>query len=227
MHSNTSSAKLLLLPLLLFFAFFVFWYSTFRTCLKSLGPFTQSPSTIALYKSRGVRPSLIEDIFAKISGLVRVYIVSWCLEFQCGAISSGSFRSIPRWHTTIACSMIILSARHITLTLTKFIIPARMDTVVELCLVGSPEGQMGRSGVGRYFIFYAEILVYYCLSDLGLVFVCLPGVVVCVYWVGALMGVQNTLFYFESKISPFRTSLRPPPPRPQRNALECIFGLSL
>ena len=75
--------------------------------------------------------------------------------------------------------MIILSARHITLTLTKIIIPACMDTVVELCLVGSPEGQMG-----RYFFFYAETLVYYCLSDLGLVFVCLPGVVVCVYWVG-------------------------------------------
>ena len=99
MHFNTSSAKLLLLPLLLFFAFFVFWYSTFRTCVKSLGPFTQSSNTIALYKSRGVRPSLIEDIFAKISRFVRVYIMSWCLEFPCDAISSGYFPM----YSTMAC----------------------------------------------------------------------------------------------------------------------------
>ena len=51
-----------------------------------------------------------------------------------------------------------------------FIIPACIDTVVELGLVESPEGQMGRSGVGRYFILYTEIIVYYCLSDLGLGF---------------------------------------------------------
>ena len=86
--------------------------------------------------------------------------------------------------------------RDITLTLTKFIIPVCMDTVVELGLVGSPYGHMGQSGVGRYFIFYAETLVYYCLSDLGLVF----GCSMCI--LGGGMGVQNTLFYFEHKISP-------------------------
>ena len=70
-----------------------------------------------------------------------------------------------------------------------FIIPACIDTVVELGLVESPEGQTGRSGVGRYFIFYTEIIVYYCLSDLGLDFGCLPQVVVCVYWVRYLIEV--------------------------------------
>ena len=64
-----------------------------------------------------------------------------------------------------------------------------MDTVVELGLVESPEGQMGLSGVGRYFIFYAKTIVYYCLSDLGLVFACLPQVVVCVYWFRYLIEV--------------------------------------